>query len=455
MSLAPLSTLVSTTERPPTHCVAFNEDRTERSWYEFTRDVTTLSHQLTALQEQKWALAFEDSYLFATAFLALCHANKSIILPGNLQPGALAELTEHYDGILHDTRVTPPQGVSAVSLPHTDALLEADNAPLQSFDNIHLTLFTSGSSGTPKAVEKSLFQLQQELNQLEQQWGKQVHHATFFSTVSHQHIYGLLFRVLWPLCAGRPFMCSDLIYPEQVIAQAKPDHVLVSSPALLKRLADQTASGSYGAIYSSGGPLPHDAAKHSAIRLGELPIEVYGSTETGGIGFRQQDEESTPWRLFDGIQASLDAEGCLSLLSPYIDPHNWYHTADICDLINAQHFLLKGRADRVVKIEEKRVSLPEIEQRLCQNPWVIDAAALVLSQDDRQVIGAAVVLSAQGWKTLNSMGQGKFKLSMRQSLRAWLEPIAIPRQLRFVQHIPQNSQGKRQHPLIEALFADQ
>ncbi|MGF1766682.1 AMP-binding protein [Enterovibrio makurazakiensis] len=455
MSFTPLSALISSTDRPHTHPVAIDDNGNERSWRDFTRHVMTLSHQLAARPEKEWALAFEDSYLFSVAFFALCHANKSVILPGNLQPGALTELTSCCDGILHDTRVIAPKGLLTLTLP--DALIPTNDAlpALQPFTDLKLTLFTSGSSGVPKAIEKSLHQLQEELNQLEQQWGKQVQQATFFSTVSHQHIYGFLFRILWPLSAGRPFMCRDLVYPEQVIAQAKGHHVLVSSPALLKRLSEQTNSDGYCSIFSSGGPLPYDAAQLSIASLGYLPIEVYGSTETGGIGFRQQTSESSPWRLFDGITASLNESGCLSLRSPYIDPQQWYHTADICELFDDRHFLLKGRADRVVKVEEKRVSLTEIEQRLCQSPWVTDAASVVLSQGGRQVIAAVVVLSAQGLDIIQETSQGKFKLSLRHAMREWLEPIAIPRRLKFVQNIPQNSQGKRQHSLIEALFTDE
>jgi acyl-coenzyme A synthetase/AMP-(fatty) acid ligase len=37
-------------------------------------------------------------------------------------------------------------------------------------------------------------------------------------------------------------------------------------------------------------------------------------------------------------------------------------------------FVLAGRADRIVKIEEKRVSLSAIEQRLLASPLVREAA---------------------------------------------------------------------------------
>ncbi len=66
-----------------------------------------------------------------------------------------------------------------------------------------LTLYTSGSSGTPKPIRKTLAQFNAEVHTLETQWGALVGDATVLGSVPHHHIYGLLFRVFWPLAAGR------------------------------------------------------------------------------------------------------------------------------------------------------------------------------------------------------------------------------------------------------------
>ncbi len=66
-----------------------------------------------------------------------------------------------------------------------------------------LVIFTSGSSGDPKPIFKSYRELLNELNTLEDAFGGRLDGALFAGTVSHQHIYGLLFRLLWPLAAGR------------------------------------------------------------------------------------------------------------------------------------------------------------------------------------------------------------------------------------------------------------
>lgn len=447
-----------TSTRPAAFVMAKCEKR-DITWAQFVYDVSLLSETLSQHHVSTWSLAFEDSYLFATAFFALCHSGKSLVLPGNLQSCALKELSHHCGGILHDKRVLPPENMEAISLPlFESASFDPHVAPslkrLNNLKDIDLTLYTSGSSGEPKAIKKQCFQLQEEINQLEYHWGEPLKDTVIFSTVSHQHIYGLLFRVLWPLLSGRPFFTRDVLYPEQLLSHADENHTLITSPALLTRLLDP-AKKTYRAIFSSGGPLSPMAAKQTQMLLGSLPIEVYGSTETGGIGFRQQTcDNNTPWHFFNDIDARLDKDGCLILRSPYIDPLNWYPTSDLCTLFNGNQFLLKGRADRVIKIEEKRVSLTEIERRLCQTPWVLDAATGFVLDKKRQVITAILVLSPEGEERLARLGAGKFKLTLRSALRAWLEPIAIPRKWRMVEEIPQNNQGKRQHKAIEALFCE-
>ncbi|WP_299019767.1 AMP-binding protein [uncultured Photobacterium sp.] len=443
------------------HPVARGADG-EKTWVQYQADVQSLSCQLKASRHVRWALCFDDSYYFAVAFMAAAHAGKEIILPGNHQPAALAELVCHFDALIHDRKELTHLECAQAVLPAALAPDSETNSSLCSFEQassyklalneVKIILFTSGSSGTPKAIFKTLDLIDAEINQLERTWGKQLCDSFVVSTVSHQHIYGLLFRVLWPLCAGRCFERTDLSYPEQVMASADPDTTLITSPALLKRLNNEVGTKPYRAVFSSGGPLAEAAARRSFELFEQLPFEVFGSTETGGIGYRQQQQASTPWRFFDAIDVDLNAEGCLRLCSPFIDPKSWYQTSDQCQLLGDRRFMLMGRTDRVVKVEEKRISLTEVEQRLCQLSWIDEAAVLTLDDSNRLIIAAVITLTTEGRLHMEAIGKGKFWLALRQQLRQWLEPVGMPRRFRVVDEIPLNSQGKRLVKDLEQFF---
>ena len=456
VSYISLSDLLSQ-KRAPESIVCF-DDNSEITWQKFNDDLSQLVNLLSSSPVQRVAICAQDSYQFSVAFLACAVSHKHIILPGNYQPCALAELSEHFDCLLVDNSIGE---VEVGNVRNIQNLLDSntkakqpliDNLTTIDLAEIHLTLFTSGSSGTPKAINKTLEHLDIETAQLDKNWGELIKGHRVHSTVSHQHIYGLLFRILWPLCSGVPFARHNLEYPEQILSHANKQSVLISSPALLKRLKHESKTAQLAGIFSSGGPLPTESAHQSRSLLGHLPIEVFGSTETGGIAFRQQESAQTPWQLFDCLEASLNSENCIKLLSPYIDKNNWYQTADECEMVSDNQFILKGRTDRVIKIEEKRVSLVEVEKRLEQLPWISECVVIPFEEPDRLILASVLVLSDQGQATLVTMSRGKFWLMLRSELRKWLEPIAIPRKYRVVYEIPLNSQGKRLTSHIEQLI---
>jgi len=462
ITLSPLCSLTSITlAKRDSHSLFSFGSSGDKTWAEFLADLNTYTAFLTKQQEERWAICIQDSYWFAVVFFALCHAKKALILPSNHQIEAIRELSSEFDALIHDS---PIFSTDTMTLDH-NLVLNIDNISTDSMkndgecselvlDNVSVTLFTSGSSGYPKAIKKTLSHFNHELSQLEHIWAKQFELGLcrVYSTVSHHHIYGLLFRLLWPICANRPFARDNLHYPEQVINHSGNNAILISSPALLKRLNSETSHSNYKIAFSSGGPLSTQAAKQSLKYLGSLPFEVFGSTETGGIGYRQQNEANTPWTLFPDVKAKVNAEGCIALLSGHIDPDHWYQTSDQCELYENGTFLLKGRADRIIKIEEKRVSLINVEMRLQHLPWIEEAMVIGIHTSARFELVAAITLNKEGHNHVNAIGKGPFWIKIRQSLRQWLEPISIPRRYRIIDDIPLNSQGKRLVRDVESLF---
>ncbi|GLT18067.1 surfactin synthetase [Vibrio zhanjiangensis] len=451
LNISSIATLM-TANRTVQSRVAYDKNIT-MTWEAFQDNVASLKVRLENHQAQRIALCFGNSYLFAISFFACCYSGKSIVLPGNCQPEALRELDKHFDLVLHDREVIPPNGLSSL---YVDICSNSGACKWQtlSLADITLTLFTSGSSGNPKAVRKTLEQLDIEITILNRLWGHKLQGANIESTVSHQHIYGLLFRVLWPLCSETPFATYNLEFPEQVCHFASPETVLISSPALLRRLSKELQPSSLRCTFSSGGPLPINSAYHVEQLFGDYPIEVLGSTETGGIAYRQQSSVNQLWTLFPEIEASLNDKNCLKLRSAHIDKTQWYQTADECYFHENGCFELYGRTDRVVKVEEKRVSLVEVEKRLEQLSLVEEGAVIPVREADRLSLFAAIVLTTEGNEVLKELGKGKFWIALRKALLKWLEPAAIPRKFRVLDEIPLNSQGKRHPSEIEKLFQE-
>ena len=435
--------------RPPAAPVALGPDGAV-DWKTFCGEVGALRDAIQTLAPMEWVLNFEDSYHFAVAFCAALAADKSVLIPGNARPEAVAALANPRRGCLFDGRRPARFGV-ALSLPNPGAAKGTRTFAIAGVESPRITLLTSGSTGRPKAVLKSLANLLTEVAALESAWGDQLTGVRMVSTVSHRHIYGLLFRVLWPLCAGRPFQRHSLLFPEQVLAEANADAALVASPATLQRIS-KSASAPYRAIFSSGGALSPDAAAASLRHLGRLPTEIFGSTETGGIAWRRQANPGEPWTLFPGVRAKIGKDSALLVHSRYVTPSGWIATGDAVRLLGDRQFVWLGRIDRIVKIAEKRVSLAEVEKHLARLDWVREAAALPLGPSDKTVLGAALVLTPAGQALRAKRGPGQFRVQIRRELRHWLEPAAVPRRYREVAALPVNAQGKLVREELQALF---
>ncbi|MEI6897975.1 MAG: AMP-binding protein [Psychromonas sp.] len=439
--------------------VAFSAHK-KITWQQFLADIRVLIQLIKAKKCCSIAICCDDSYLFCVAFFATVYAQKKLVLPGNHQPAMLLSLAGEFDLLISDGLVKTKIVPAFITLPIKNAQQYKFKFSTLNLDAIDLTLFTSGSTGTPKAIKKNLLMLDTEIEALENQFGHLLGQSRIVSTVSHQHIYGLLFRVLWPLCAGRAFASTDIIYPEQVIANTTPKQILISSPALLKRLVYDGKQGNYRAVFSSGGPLSSDASDLCKQLLKQTAIEVFGSTETGGIGFRQQHETDSLWTFFPQLKTKLGSENCLALLSPWLSKgltecdnnHAYYQTSDQCELFENQQFRLNGRIDSIVKIEEKRISLVEVEKHINSLPWIAESVVIVITEAHRVTLGALLKLTPKGKQALASLGKGKFWIILRHALRDWVEPVAIPRHFRITPDIPINKQGKRLALEIAALF---
>ncbi|QDQ27798.1 AMP-binding protein [Chitinimonas arctica] len=437
--------------RPADHPVALR-DGAIHDFAAFTSSALAWRRCFAAQAGRRFALYCEDSADFAAALFGAWHAGKVVYLPGDTVAATLRQLAERVDGFAGDLPAhcqplrpaAPARDDSAMDWQVLDVQSEA------------LVVFTSGSTGLPSAIPKRLCQLFEEVATLSACFGARLEGANVLATVSHQHIYGLLFRVLLPLAAGQPFAAKRLAFSEDIataLARSGPS-VLVASPAHLKRLppAQDWAAGRLGlrALFCSGGPLPVEALPDCRALLGQAPIEVFGSSETGGIAWRRRDrDEDTHWQALPGVRLRIENQ-CLWVRSPHLSDDNWQATADQAEM-DAAGLRLLGRADRIVKVEEKRVSLDALEHALLAGGLLLEAKALLLP-GTRAALAVVAVPNEAGWALHDDSGKRALNEALRGALAGVLEHAILPRRWRYHWDLPTNSQGKSKLAALAALF---
>jgi acyl-coenzyme A synthetase/AMP-(fatty) acid ligase/3-hydroxymyristoyl/3-hydroxydecanoyl-(acyl carrier protein) dehydratase len=414
----------------------------------FVARVRAIAARLSEQPARRYALCIDDPFNFACALFALFACGKEPVIPAHAAPGYLADLSNAYDAVLTDADM--PALVSRPEYVNPSASIDP-HAPL--------TLYTSGSSGTPKPIRKTLSQFNAEVHTLEKQWGTLVGDATVLGSVPHHHIYGLLFRVFWPIAVGRAFDRALSIEPQHLqarIAQCAPGgSVVVSTPAQLSRWPELDGFASLSpaprVFFSSGGPLAADAASKYAAAFGAAPIEIYGSTETGGIAWRRQDQTDA-WQALNGIEVHRGDDGALNLRSPHLGHDDWHRTDDTIAFDTDGRFRLQGRLDRVIKLDGKRVSLPELEARLGLHPYVAQGAVVSLDGMSRERVGAVVALTEAGNEALLERGRVALAKILRRHLAAYFDIVVLPRFWRFRFTLPFDARGKLPATSVAAAF---
>jgi hypothetical protein len=126
-------------------------------------------------------------------------------------------------------------------------------------------------------------------------------------------------------------------------------------------------------------------------------------------------------------------------------------SADAVAFDEQGRFRLLGRMDRIVKLEEKRIALPMLEQALAEHPWVEDSR-LGMIQERRAFLGALVQLSAAGLHALRNQGRRSVTEALRSHLSQHCEALALPRRWRLLRQLPYTAQGKLPQASVDALL---
>lgn len=290
---------------------------------------------------------------------------------------------------------------------------------------------TSGSTGGPKTIVKPFECLAKEVAYHARRWRNLGFRPTVLATIHPDHMYGKLWRVMLPKALDWPADEEIILSPETLVAKmAKADRVfLITTPSFLMRFLSY-ADGyevprNCMEIITSGALLTGETSRRTQAVFGVEPLQIYGSTETGGVASRRGDGL---FEAFDTVKIALSRDGRLKVKSPYFLGSS-YTLGDGALLEDNRRFKLLGRRDRLVKINEERVNLAEMEDKI-RSLGFADCALVKLEGDKGPILGCMVA-------------GGKIPpIKMREMLLPVFPKGTVPKKFRFVSSIPKNTQGK-------------
>lgn len=424
------------------HTVFYRGDK-KVSFAEYSADVARMANIFAHIDAKTVVLFIPtDIYMFHVAFMALMQAGKDVILPAMLTEQNIDVLRGETNTIVTDQNFDF-HGFTFIDI-HQDF---GNTWDFHDMDDRLIYFFTSGSTGTPKKICKTFHNLSSEAA-LHNKMQNDVFNMSpvMIASIAPYHMYGLLWRFLIPMSAGIPIDTNMIFTPEELqAAQHKYSKVLfATTPSFLDGITKYQSQYEFldncVGIFSSGSLLSAPSSEKTQKIFGVSPFEVFGSTETGGVAFRQQ-KYGDLWTVFDDVKITLDENSCIIADSEFCCTRP-FQMSDIVEMQNDRQFLLKTRADRIVKIAEERISLPEYEQKLCCHEFVDNCYVTTVNQNERLVIGCVLTLTNAGKDFITSHGRHKFITDIKNWLSAYFPNVALPRKIRIVNKIPMNTQGK-------------
>ncbi|MFQ3620584.1 MAG: hypothetical protein SNJ78_06520 [Spirochaetales bacterium] len=353
-------------------------------------------------------------------------ANKDDEIPYS-SPPLLADSLEtvYLAGIFADTYGFRKLGLEDLLLAKPSIAQYADllSRIWESVDTVGF--FTSGSQGKPQLIYHPWDRLWEEVKTfsplLEQQLGWPPQRVV--SLVPSIHIYGFLWSLVYPWFRGIPFMRQS-----PVSTQFQDQDLVISTPHLIKQwnLRGVCLPKRIGILLSTA-PLEASEARFLDAQ-GIRWVELYGSTETGGIGYRTT--LSTGFIPLPGWKLELLAEGTLKL---YKGEESFLGPDFV--LLDGPYILPQGRRDQAVQIAGVNVYPQKIKVFLEQQEGIAQAAVRPYTSEMGLRLKAFIVpRTGEEPKALEER--------LRLACSKHLTPPERPQLFTFGPELPKNEMGK-------------
>lgn len=232
--------------------------------------------------------------------------------------------------------------------------------------------FSSGSTGFPSGALKTKENILSEVEVISS-FLKEYNIKKVIVTVPFIHLYGSLYGLFFPLLNGIDIVFKEHFLPHDLLEMIDDNSLVVTTPLYIKSLnrINESKNLSKSLFLSSTAPLLTDDAKEFKDKFSTNILQIFGSTETGGIAYKFNDE--ILWTPTEKVITSVNTKNELKVESPFISniifekefkvTNHQIQTFDYVEFIGNK-FKLIGRSSQILKIAGKRYSTIQIENIL-------------------------------------------------------------------------------------------
>jgi acyl-CoA synthetase (AMP-forming)/AMP-acid ligase II len=336
-------------------------------------------------------------------------------------------------------------------------------------DRDALVLFTSGTTGLPKAIVITQGQLSARISGVATPFDAGRPPTVSMMSVPFFHVGGAI-GVLGNLYAGNTYVVQTRFDAGQWLRMVR-EHRVTSTfmvPTMLQRILDHpdfdgTDLSSLSAIAYGAAAAPVALVRRAMAALPNVGFaNVFGQAETLGayttllpndhrdpsrVGSVGRPLPGVEIRVVDpdtGIDVEAESVGELWVNTTQHVGEGWLRTGDLARQDSAGYIYPSGRLKDTINRGGEKFGPIEVEDAIRTHPAVTDVAVAGIADEEMgQRVGAAVV--ARSPLTLEEL---------RSHCRDLIAHFKLPERLKLVDHIPYNDTGKVNRRQLVALIAD-
>jgi long-chain acyl-CoA synthetase len=295
----------------------------------------------------------------------------------------------------------------------------------------HLTFRTSGSQGAAKSNTHRAATLMQEISCLARLFrGRE----RIVCLVAPHHIYGFLLSILLPQALAIPVVAARHWPVGKILRALAPGDLVVGHPLIwqeLQRRANALPTDVHG-VTSTAPCNPRLIAALRAMGLARM-TEVYGSSETGGIGFRH--DPARPYRLFAHWQRTQNRGAGAGEFGLKRGREKAVLLPDLLDWRGPRSFRPLHRKDQAVQVAGINVYPQDVARRLREHPAIADCAVRLMRIEVGDRLKAFIVPK-------NRYNKSALRPELEQWIYARFSSAERPVALAFGKALPVTQNGK-------------
>ncbi len=286
-------------------------------------------------------------------------------------------------------------------------------------------LSTSGSTGEPKLCLHTQAMMEIEARSV----GSHFQHAKRLITLTpRQHLYGLSFAVFFPFIYHTVTLPLPPLPVQPWGTLLREGDVLAGFPLFWEYFLKAGNTFPPGVTAATAtAPCPKGLFARLKKAGAERVVELYGASETGGIGVRYNEED--PFQINDFWEVSSDHSRIRRS-----GPAGWVSFPDEIQFVPPRGIFPLKRTDAVVQVAGVNVSLKLVENVLRQHPAVRDCRVRLMRPDEGKRLKAFIVP--------NQKEDIACLADIRRYLTKHLSSHELPRAFTFGEQLPVNVLGK-------------